>query len=320
MILSVREVIELAERCFAAAGFDEGTARANATAIWWAEAYHGSGIATLHGLLKPLDELDTATPGLGRRDLPISVFNGAGQPCLGSAIPALDMACAHASVYGIGITHVSQSDVSVDGDALGALPYRGADRGYDTFALSVDSDGKSQTVISTPRQRRPALAETTLPAPSKEYAAIEHAVNTGRQAADEAPLFRALFNEPWGTEPFRTVDAKLLDRLVCQSVEPTSDAETGPGFVIACVDPQSPRHSEEVRQAVDRTLREEGHLFDRQFPPEESQARVRRLVDEGVEVERGVWQDIFDFSNGILAPPFEGSEEGAGFGLNNLDE
>jgi len=38
-----------------------------------------------------------------------------------------------------------------------------------------------------------------------------------------------------------------------------------------------------------------------------------------VEVERDIWQDIFEFSNRILAPPFEGSEKGAGFDLNELD-
>lgn len=319
MILSVREVIELAERCFVAAGIDEGAARANATAIWWAEAYHGTGIATLHDLLGPLDDLDTTTPELERRDSPISVLSGAGRPCLVSGIPALDLACAHADRYGTGITYVRESDVSVDGDALGALPYRGADRGYVTFALSVDSDGGSRTVISTPRQLRPALAETTLSAPSKAYAAVEHAVSTGRQAAREAPLFRAFFDEPRATEPFGTVDAKLLYRLACRSVEPEPNAETGPGFIVACIDPRHPRYSGEVGQVVDRTLREEARLFDRRFPPEESQDRVCRLVDEGVEIERDVWRDIFEFSNGILAPPFEGSEKGAGFDLNDLD-
>lgn len=319
MILSVREVIELAERCFAAAGIDEGTARANATAIWWAEAYHGSGIETLHDLLGPLDELGTTTPELERRDSPISVLSGAGQPCLVSGTPALDLACAHADRYGTGITYVRESAVSVDGGAIGAFPYRGADRGYVTVALSVDSDGGSRTAIGTPRRLRPALAETTLPAPSKGYAAVEHAVDTGRQAAREAPLFRAFFDEPRAAEPFGTVDAKLLYRLVCRSVEPKPDPETDPGFIIACTDPRHPRYSGAVGQVVDRTLRADERVFDRRFPPEESQDRVGRLVDEGVEVERDVWRDIFEFSNGVLAPPFEGSEKGAGFDLNELD-
>lgn len=319
MILSVREVIELAEQCFVAAGIDEGTARANATAIWWAEAYHGSGLVTLHDLLGPLDELDATTPELEQRDSPISVLSGDGRPCLVSGIPSLDMACAHADRYGTGITYVRESDVSVDGDVLGALSYRGADRGYVTFALSVDSVGGSRTVISTPRQLRPALAETTLSVPSKGYAAIEHAVNTGQQAAREAPLFRAFFDEARTTEPFGTVDAKLLYRLVCRSVEPNPDIETGPGFIVACIDPRHPRYSGEVGQVVDRTLREGNRQFDRQFPPDESQDRVGRLVDEGVEVERDVWRDIFEFSNGVLAPPFEGSQKGAGFDLNDLD-
>jgi len=189
MILSAREVMGLAERCFSAAGIDEGTARANATAIWWAEAYHGSGLETLHNLLGPLDELDVMTPELEQRDSPISVLNAGGQPCLVSAVPALDLACAHADRYGTGITYVRESAVDIDGNAIGALAYRGADRGYVTLALAADADGGSRTVIGTPRQLRPALAETTLSAPSKGYAAVEHAVNTDQQAANEAPLF-----------------------------------------------------------------------------------------------------------------------------------
>lgn len=319
MILSVREVMELAERCFVAAGIDEGTARANATAIWWAEAYHGSGLATLHNLLEPLDELDVTAPELERRDSPISVLDAGGRPCLVSAVPALDLACAHADRYGTGITYVRESAVDVDGDVIGALAYRGADRGYVTLALATDSDGGSRTIIGTPRRLRPALAETALSAPSKGYAAVEHAVSTGRQAANEAPLFRSVFDEPPTAEPYGTVDAKLLYQLIRRSVEPKPGTETDPGFIVVCIDPRHPRYSDEVRQVADQTIRKREPLFDRRFPPEESRDRVSRLVDEGVEVERDVWRDIFEFSNGILAPSFEGSEKGAGFDLNDLD-
>jgi hypothetical protein len=46
--------------------------------------------------------------------------------------------------------------------------------------------------------------------------------------------------------------------------------------------------------------------------------RIGTLVHEGVEVEESVWRDVFEFNKGVLAPPFEGSEKGAGFGLNEL--
>jgi len=125
--------------------------------------------------------------------------------------------------------------------------------------------------------------------------------------------------EPLAVEPYGTVDAKLLYRLVHRSVESKPDAEMDPGFVVICIDPRHPRYSDEVRQVADQTIQKEGRLFDRRFSPEESRDRVSRLVNEGVEVERDIWQDIFEFSNRILAPPFEGSEKGAGFDLNELD-
>jgi len=320
MILSVREVIELADRCFVAAGIDEGTARTNATAIWWAEAYHGAGLATLHDLLGALEDVDTCTPELERRDTPISVLDGGGRPSLLSAVPALDLGCAHADRYGTGVTHVRESDVAVDGLALGALACRAAKRGYVSLVLSVNDAGESRSVLGTPRPSRPALAETTLDAPSKAYAAVDHAVRTGRQEAHEAPLFRAFFDETPETEPFGTVDAQLLHRLASRSTEPRPGAESRPGFVVACIDPHHPRYSDEIRRVVDETIRTDEGRFERTFPPEAIREQVGRLVREGVEVERTVWRDVFEFSNGILAPPFEGSEKGAGFDLNELDE
>jgi hypothetical protein len=320
MILSVREVIGLAEQCFVAAGIDEGTARTNATAIWWAEAYRGTGLATLHDLLGPLDELVATTPELERRDTPISVLDGSGHPCLLSAVPALDLSCAHADRYGTGVTYVTESDIAVDGDALGALTHRAAKRGYVSVVLTVDDAGESRTVLGTPRQPRPALAETTLNAPSKGYEAVDHAVRAERQQSNEMPLFRACFDGDSDTEPFGTVDAQLLHRLARRSTEPVPDAEVRSGFVVACVDPHHPRYSADVMRVVDRTIRDDEGRFERRFRPEATQEQVTRLIHEGVEVERELWRDIFEFSNGVLAPPFEGSEKGAGFDLNELDE
>jgi len=317
MILSVREVVGRAERCFAAAGFDEGTARSNASAIWWTEAYRGTGLSTLHSLLEPLEEMETMTPELERRDSPISVLEGNGHPCLLSGVPALDLAGAHADRYGTGVTYVKQSGVGIDGNVLGALAHRGAKRGDVTLVLSVDDDGESRTVLGIPRQSRPALAETTLDDPSRGIAAIEHAVRTDRQGAHEAPLFRAFFDDR-AAEPFNTVDAQLLYRLVSQSADPKPDAEADTGFVVACINTHHPRYSDEARQVFDRIIHTDDR-FETQFQPEMIDERVERLINEGVEVDRDLWQDIFEFGNGILAPPFEGSEKGAGFDLNELE-
>lgn len=320
MILSVREVIELADQCFVAAGIDEGTARTNATAIWWAEAYRGSGLTILHDLLGPLNDHETTTPKLESRDTPISVLNGGGRPCLLSAVPALDLSCAHADQYGTGVTYVTESDIDVDQNVLGALAYRAAKRGYVSLVFSVNNAGDSRTVLGTPCQSQPALAETTLNAPSKAYAAVAHTVRTERQQAHEAPLFRACFDDDSETKPFSTVDAQLLHRLVCRSIEPKPDAEASSGFVVACIDPHHPRYSNDVGRVIEQMIRDDDGRFERRFPPEAIQEQVERFIHEGVEVEREVWRDIFEFSNGILAPPFEGSEKGAGFDLNELEE
>ena len=58
MKLAVREVVQLSQRCFLAAGFDEGSALTNAKRIWWAEAHNGAGLTTLHDLLGVLPAVD----------------------------------------------------------------------------------------------------------------------------------------------------------------------------------------------------------------------------------------------------------------------
>jgi len=141
-----------------------------------------------------------------------------------------------------------------------SVPYRGADCGYVTVALLVDADEESRTVLGTPRRLRPALVETTLSASSSGYSVVEHAVSTGRQAAHEPLPSRVCFDEPQSAEPFGAVDAELLYRLACQSVEPKPDTETDPGFVVACIDPNHPRYSVEAGQVVDRSIREEETL------------------------------------------------------------
>lgn len=317
MILSTREVVDLAARCFSAAGFDPGTSRANATAIWWTEVYHGSGFETLHAMLDDLDEQIATTPDLDRRGSPISSLNGRGLPCLVSALPALDLSCAHAQRDGSGITYVGDAAVGVDGNVLGALAHRAAKRGYIGMVLSVDDAGTSRTTVATPSQSWPTLAETELPTPSAGYAAVERAIQTGRHSAAEAPLFRSSFDasEPG---PFDTADARLLYRFLQQTTEPSSEASTDSGFVVACIDPSHPRYSASVGCVADRVMHTDDP-FDRRFEPELIRERLSRFIEEGVDVERERWRDVFEFSNGVLAPPFEGSEKGAGFDLNELE-
>jgi hypothetical protein len=330
MKLSVREVLDLSERCFVAAGFDHGTARANGAAVWWAEAYRGTGLATLRELLDPLERLDATTPALDRRNSPISVLDGRGLPCVVSAGPALNLACAHADQYGTGITRVAESAVDADGELLGALAHRGADRGYVSVVLSAADNGQSRTVLGAPDGSRPVIAETELAAPSGGYAAIKRAVQTGQYRAREAPLFRACFDDAAEMDPYDTTDARLFHRFLRRSTESfaggESIAETEPdfnakdhgGFVVGCVDPRHPRYSDDVGRVANRAVHDSS-LFERNYRPGDVGERVDRLVHEGVEVDRERWRAVFEFSNGVLAPPFEGSEKGAGFDLNELE-
>jgi len=330
MKLSVREVLELSERCFAAAGFDHGTARANGAAVWWAQAYRGTGIATLRDLLDRLERLDATTPALNRRASPISVLGGRGLPCVVSTAPALNLACAHADRYGTGVTRVAESAVDADGELLGALAHRGAERGYVSVVLSAADDEQSRTVLGAPNGSRPVIAETELAAPSGGYAAIERAVQTGQFRAREAPLFRACFDDAAEMDPYDTTDARLFHRFLRRSTEsfaggglvadtePDFDAQDDRGFVVACVDPRHPRYSDDVGRVADRAV-SDSSLFERTYRPADVRERVDRLVHEGVEVDRERWRAVFEFSNGILAPPFEGSEKGAGFDLNERE-
>lgn len=318
MNLSVREVLDLSEQCFRAAGFDPSTARSNAAAVWWAETYRGTGLATLEALLDTLDELDATTPTIEQRESPISVLDGRELPCTVSTVPALDLACAHAERYGTGITRVKGCAVDTGEELLGALAYRAAKRGYVSLVLSVGDDGQSRTVLGTPAGSRPTVAETNLSAPSNGYAAIDRAVRADRHRAQEAPLFRAVFDGEARSTPYDAADAQLLHRFLRQSVEPAPDEEFDPGFVVVCVDPRHPRYSDGVNRVADHAIRD-AELFERVYSPEDICDRVTRFVEEGVAVDRERWRQIFEFSNGILAPPFEGSEKGAGFDLNELE-
>lgn len=318
MNLSVREVLDLSERCFRAAGFDPSTARAHAAAVWWAEAYRGTGLAALEDLLGPLDDADATTPTIDERESPISVLDGRGLPCPVSAVPALDLACAHADRYGNGITRVTECVVGSGEELLGALACRAAERGYVSLVLSVGGDAGSRTVLGAPAGARPAVAEATPSAPSEGYAAIDRAVRADRHRARQAPLFRVAFDGETGPDPYDATDARLLHRFLQRSVAPAPDADAGPGFVVACIDPRHPRYSGEVGRVAEDAVRD-AELFDRIHSPEAVGDRVDRLVREGVAVDRKRWRELFEFGNGVLAPPFEGSEKGAGFDLNELE-
>ncbi len=320
MILSVREVHRLSHRCFWAAGCDVATAEANARSIWWAESYKGSGFTTLHTLLDELEELDPQAMSLRDRDSMTSLIDSESQPAVVSSTPALDLSCAQASEHGIGLTHATTQEDDDSLSTLGHVAYNAAERGYVSVVLYADGRGNARAVLGTPMQPLPLIAEMKLESPPVSYKRILDIIDTGRYRRRQAPLTQALYMDPVEDERHSTADARLLDRLVQQSMEPADDVRIDqPGLAVVCIDPSHPAQSDEVGNVVDEFVSGQEGAPTEVFDPETVTDRTSTLLQGGVEVERGMWRDIFEFSNGILAPPFEGSEEGAGFSLNKID-
>lgn len=321
MILSVREVHRLSHRCFWAAGCDEATAEANARSIWWAESYKGSGLTTLHTLLDELEELAPREMSLRDRDSMTSLIDSESQPAVVSSTPALDLSCAQANEHGIGLTHATTKEDDDSLPTIGHVAYNAAERGYVSAVLYTDGSGNARAVLGTPMQPLPLIAEMELDSPPVSYERILDVIDAGLYGRRQAPLTQALFVDPVEDERHSTADARLLDRLVQQSTEPADSARVEqPGLVVVCIDPSHPAQSDEVGNVVEEFVSGREAAFTEIFDPDTVTDRIGTLLQGGVEVEREVWRDIFEFSKGILAPPFEGSEEGAGISLNELDE
>ena len=317
MLLSVREVLQLSRRCFVAAGFDEGAATANARRVWWAEAYKRTGLSTLHDLLESFPDLDPDREELRRHNPLVSVIDSGTRPGVAASTPALDLSCAHADAHGIGIAYATAGPEDPSRPLLGHVAYDAAERGFHAVLLQGGA-ADSRTVVAAPEQPRPLVAECELPSPSESYRLVRDVVDAGLDHRRHNPLAQAFFDGEAGEEAYATADARLADRLLCRSVEPAGRAADEPGFVVLCLDPSHPFHSSEIWQVAERFVTGDDRL--EVYRPEALQERVGELVENGVEVDRAVWRDVFEFSKGVLAPPFEGSEQGAGFGLNDLTE
>lgn len=315
MRLAVREVLELSERCFSAAGFAEGPARAAAEAVWWTELYHGSGLSLLCDLLPALPEWDRGALTVADRKASVSVVNGATQPGLVSQTPAVDLACAGASRHGVGIVDVR----TVPGDetvpTLGHAAYAAAERGLLSVVLASGGAGRPRTAVARPDDPHPVVAERELDAPSRSHAAVRDVIRAGAYGRRDNPLTQAFFTGESGTA-YGTAGSRLVDRLLGRSVESDpSGADLDPGYVLVCVDPDHPRHSGGLRPVVDRFVADASGAT-RVFRPAEIHGRVDQVLENGVEVPEAVWRDVFDRSSEVLAPEFEGSYRGAGFDIN----
>lgn len=315
MEVSVREVFDLAQRCFEAAGFEPGSAHANAQAIWWLELYRSCGLTALHEHLDDLEEWDRARVTLRERNAGVSVVDGAEQPSLVSANPVLDLSCAQADRHGVGVTYATTCADDGTLPALGYLAYRAAERGLSAVVLYTASDDRAGTVVGTPDLPQPLVADARLAATSAAHRSLEEAISAGLIHGRHEPLTQLSFARD-GTDGHGTADACLLERLLDASMETARRVSIDDSYVVVCVDPGHPRQSGDVESVPGKFVDRHADAFTRVFDPSEVVDRGGTLVHEGVEVDRDVWEALFDYGSGVLAPPFEGSEMDAGFGLN----
>lgn len=317
MQVSVREVFQLSDRCFSAAGFAEGPAWANAETMWWTEAYKGSGLTMLHGLLDDLSELDRTALSLRDQSSRVSVIDSADQPSIVSSSPALDLSCSQAKRHGIGIVYSTISHADETLPALGHIVHKGIERGVLPIVISADGNGRAKTIVGTPDHPQPLIAELDLAAPSRSYVALLDMIQRGFHQQRHSPLTQVFFD---GSEDVAesTADTQLLARLLRRATAPTEGrrADVDPGFITLCVEPTHPQYSAGVRSVFDRFLENHETAFTTVFHPQHVQDRTETLLQDGIEIDREVWRDIFECSSEILAPPFEGSHRGAGFSLD----
>ncbi|WP_435320966.1 hypothetical protein [Haloarchaeobius sp. TZWSO28] len=318
MQVSIREVLQLAERCFAAADFSKGTARSRAEAIWWTEAYHGSGFSTLHSMLDGLPAYDHSALRMRVSGSLFSVVDGADQPSIVSMDATVDLSCSHAERHGVGLGYAT---ICADDETLatiGHAAFRVAQRGLIPLVLYTDGGERSGAYIGSPDRPYPILAEVALESPAVTFVDIVDAIESGLYQQHHTPLAQAVFDTVDDSE-LSFADERLLKRLLQGATEPspTAGSEADPGVVVLCLDPTHARFTDGLQGIPERFVDDHETSLETVFRPGRIEGRVETLMNDGVEVDRQRWEDVFEFNTGVLAPPFEGSEKGAGFGLND---
>lgn len=315
MKLSSREVFQLADRCLASAGLSRGASKTNATAIWWTEVYKERGLTTLHRIIEESPTLDPSTMSLEDQTSIFSIVDSGDQPCLVSSTAALDFSCSQATREGIGITYsaIPRSDVSLS--TIGHTAYNAANRGMVSVVLTAHPDG-SRSFIGVPGHSHPVVAEVDLDGPSTSYTKLRGIIDNGLYQQRHSPLVQTFFDRGESGDRAAT-DATTLERLLEGAAEVSgrgSDSDER-GFFVICVDPNHPRNSAKIRQVANEFVDEQADALATVYRPSEIGERGRALIEKGVDIEKQVWEDLFEFSNGIFAPDSLGSESGAGPGL-----
>jgi len=311
MKLSYREVFQLANRCLASAGLSKGTAKANAKAIWWAELYRDCGLTALHRIVEEFSTLDPSELSLVDQSSFFSIVDSGEQPSIVSSTAALDLSCSHAKQEGIGITYATVPESDSSFPTIGHTAYQAANRGMVSVVLTEYPDG-SGSFIGVPGSSHPAVAETDLEGPPLSYTKLVGVMDNDLYYRRHSPLVQAFFDVDQGDRS--ATDGATLKQLLEGTMEadPEGVDSDERGFFTICVDPSNPRNSAEIRRVANRFVDDRADQLTNVHRPSEIGDRAQTLIEKGVDVEKRVWEELFEFSNGIFSPDSLGSESGAG--------
>lgn len=312
MKLSSREVFQLADRCLASTGLPSGASKANAKSIWWTEVYKECGLTTLHRIIEESPTLDPAKLSLEDQTSSFSIIESGDQPSIVSSTAALDFSCSQAKQEGIGITYSSIPETDSSFPTIGHTAYNAANRGMVSLILTACPDG-SRSFIGVPSRSHPIIAEMKLNGPSSSYTKLLDVIDSGLYRQRHCPLVQAFF-EPGEGSGRSATDAATLKQLLEDAIEsdPEGVDSSERGFFTICIDPNHPQSSTEIQRVADRFVDQQADALTSVYRPSEIGEKGRVLIKEGIDVEKHVWEELFEFSNGIFAPDSLGSETGAG--------
>ncbi|MFC7212575.1 hypothetical protein ACFQO4_00555 [Saliphagus sp. GCM10025334] len=312
MKLSSREVFQIADRCLASAGLSKGGSKASAQSIWWTELYRDCGLTTLHRIIEESPTLDPARLSLEDQTSTFSIIDSDDQPCIVSSTAATDFSCSQAKQEGIGLTYSSipKSDRSIP--TIGHIVYNAASRGLVSIVLTDHPDGTG-SFIGVPGRSHPLVAEAFLEGPSRSYMMLRDIINSGLYRQEHSPLVQAFFNR--GEAGGRSAtDAATLERMLEGATERYSgDVDSDEfGYFTVCIDPNHPRNSAEIQRIANQFVDGQANALTTVYQLSEIHERGRELIEQGVDIEKQVWEELFEFSNGVFAPNSLGSKTGAG--------
>jgi hypothetical protein len=247
----------------------------------------------------------------------VSVIDGQTQPSIVASDPLLDFSSSKADRHGVGLAYatIEANDTSLP--TLGHVAYKAAER--DLISVLTYTDGTdSGAILGAPTGRKPLIAEAALAAPSAALLDVRNVIESSHHQQQNSPLVQAFFDADADRNAEDT-DEQLLEQVLQRAAEPVTSSKViaEPGVALLCFDPSHPRYPKRVRRLATQFVDNHEEQFTEVFRPEHIKERVATLMHDGVEVNRSVWEDIFEYNTGVLTPPFEGSEQGAGFGLND---